>query len=78
MFCRQNKGDYVAETWRELDPVDGERMQAISDALKNECPESWQDSLRPVFLRDYFNLVPVVAPVFGYRRYKDEDRCCTH
>jgi hypothetical protein len=20
VFCRQNKGDYVAETWRDLDP----------------------------------------------------------
>ena len=41
VFCRQNKGDYVAEAWRDLDPEDMERTQAIADALKDECPESW-------------------------------------
>ncbi|WP_372683712.1 HEAT repeat domain-containing protein [Desulfosarcina sp.] len=72
VFCRQNKGDFVAEAWRDLDPEDMERTQAISDALKDECPESWQESLQSVFLRDYFNLISVVAPVFGYRRYEAE------
>jgi uncharacterized protein (TIGR02270 family) len=72
VFCRQNKGDYVAEAWRDFDSEDIERTQAISDALKDECPESWQESLQSVFLRDYFNLIPVVALVFGYRRYQAE------
>ncbi|WP_419656863.1 hypothetical protein Dvar_59880 [Desulfosarcina variabilis str. Montpellier] len=73
VFCRQNKGNDVAEAWRDLDMEDEERGQAISDALKDECPDSWQDSLEQVFLRDYFNLIPVVAPVFGYRRYQTEE-----
>ena len=72
VFCRQNKGDFVAETWRDLDPDDVERAKAISDALKDECHDNWQESLTPIFLRDYFNLIPVAAPVFGYRRYKAE------
>jgi uncharacterized protein (TIGR02270 family) len=72
VFCRQNKGDFVAEAWKDLDPEDTERSKAISDALKDECPDSWQESLAPVFLRDYFNLIPVAAPVFGYRRYQAE------
>lgn len=73
VFCRQNKGDDVAETWRDLDEDDGDRAQAIGNALNDECPDNWQDSLRPVFLRDHFNLIPIVAPVFGYRRYRAEE-----
>lgn len=72
VFCRQNKGDLVAETWHDLDPEDVERTRAISDALKNECPEDWQESLTPIFLRNYTNLIPVAVPVFGYRRYGAE------
>ena len=72
VFCRQNKGDFVAEAWRDLDPEDMERTKAIGDALKDECHDNWQESLTPIFLRDYFNLIPVAAPVFGYRRYKAE------
>ncbi len=73
VFCRQNKGDLVAEAWRDLDPEDLERTQAIGDALKDEGPNNWQQSLTPIFLRDYLNLIPVAAPVFGYRRFKAED-----
>jgi uncharacterized protein (TIGR02270 family) len=72
VFCRQNKGDLVAEVWRDLEPEDVERTKAIRAALKNECPDDWQESLTPIFLRDYFNLIPVAAPVFGYRRYGAE------
>ena len=73
VFCRQKKGDFVAEAWRDHDPEDLERTKAISDALKDECPENWQESLTPIFLRDYFNLIPVAAAVFGYRRYQAEE-----
>jgi uncharacterized protein (TIGR02270 family) len=72
VFCRQNKGDLVAEVWRNLDPKDEERIKAIADALKDECPDSWQESLTPIFLREYIHLIPVAAPVFGYRRYHAE------
>ena len=73
VFCRQNKEDFVAEAWRKLDPEDAERAKAISDALKDECPVNWQETLTQIFLRDYVILIPVVAPVFGYRRYKAEE-----
>lgn len=72
VFCRQNRGDLVAEVWRDLDPEDMERTKAISDALKDECPDDWQESLTPIFLRDHINLIPVAAPVFGHRRYGAE------
>lgn len=73
VFCRQNKGNYVGEAWHGLGSEDWERTQAICDALKDECPENWQDSLQQVFFEDYFKLIPVVAPVFGYRRYRAEE-----
>lgn len=72
VFCRQYKGDLLAEAWRDLDPEDKERIKAISDALKDECPDDWQESLTPIFLRNYIHLIPVAAPVFGYRRYGAE------
>lgn len=77
VFCRQNRGDLVAEAWRDLDPADVECTKAISDALKNECPDNWQESLTPIFLRDYMHLIPVAAPVFGYRRY-DAEKALIH
>jgi hypothetical protein len=49
-----------------------ERTKAIGNALKDECPDNWQESLTPIFLRDYTNLIPVAAPLFGYRRYRAE------
>jgi uncharacterized protein (TIGR02270 family) len=72
VFCRHNKGDFVAETWRDFDPKDVERTKATSDALKEECPSNWQESLTSIFLRNYFQLIPVAAPVFGYRRFQAE------
>jgi uncharacterized protein (TIGR02270 family) len=73
VFCRQHKGDFVAEAWRDLDSEDLERSKAIGDALRDECHNNWQQSLTPIFQRDYFNLIPVAAPVFGYRRFKAEE-----
>jgi uncharacterized protein (TIGR02270 family) len=73
IFCRKNKGNYLAETWRDIDPEDVEHIIAIRDALKYECPNEWQESLIPIFLRDYPRLIPVAAHVFGYRRYYAEN-----
>lgn len=73
VFCRQNKGDLVAEAFRHLDPQNPERIQAISDALKDECPDDWQESLTPIFSRVHHTLISVAALLFGYRRYRAED-----
>ena len=73
VFCRQNKRDFVADAWRDLDPEDLERTKAIGDALKDECHDYWQESLTPIFLRDHFDLIPAAAPVFGHRRFKAEE-----
>ncbi|MGD8837009.1 MAG: HEAT repeat domain-containing protein [Desulfobacteraceae bacterium] len=72
VFCRQNKGDLVAEAWRDLSLEDVQCTKAIRDALKEECPDNWQESLTSIFLRNYFQLIPIAAPLFGYRRFKAE------
>ena len=35
VFCRQNKGNLVADAWQDLDTEDLERTKAICDALKD-------------------------------------------
>lgn len=72
VFCRQNKGEFVAEAWRNHDPKDVDRTKAIGDALKEDCPDNWQESLTSIFLSNYFQLIPVAASVFGYRRFEAE------
>lgn len=70
VFCRQNRGDLIAQAWKNLDPEDVESIKAISDALKDEVPDNWQESLSKIFLDDYITLFPIVAPVFGHRRFR--------
>lgn len=70
VFCRQNKGDLIAQAWKNLEFDDVEKIKAISDALKDEVPDNWQESLSRIFLDDYIKLFPIVAPVFGYRRFR--------
>ena len=70
VFCRQNKGELIAQAWKNLDSDDGESIKAISDALKDEVPDNWQESLSKIFLDDYLTLFPIVAPVFGHRRFR--------
>jgi uncharacterized protein (TIGR02270 family) len=77
VFCRQNKGDFVAEALRDLDTEDSERTKAISDALRDECPDDWQENLTQIFFSNYTHLIPVAAPVFGYRRY-DAEKALLH
>lgn len=73
VFCRQHRGDLVAEAWRDLDPLDSERIQAVGEALKHECPDDWQESFAPIFSRVDHTLIPVAALLFGYRRYRAEN-----
>jgi len=56
-----------------LDAGDEERVQAVTDALKYECPYDWQDSLGKLFLRSHKNSFAVLAEMFGYRRFPVND-----
>ncbi len=69
VFCRQNQPKRVAEVFDSLDIDDEERVQAVTDALKYECPRDWQDSLSKLFLRYHKNSFAVLAEMFGYCRF---------
>jgi hypothetical protein len=51
-----------------LDIEDAERVQAVTDALKYECPHDWQDSLSKLLLRYHKNSFAVLVEMFGYCR----------
>jgi len=68
VFCRQKQGKLVADIFESLDVQDDERVQAVTDALKFECPQDWRDSLNKLFLRRHQNSLPILAEMFGYCR----------
>lgn len=72
VFCRQNKLSLLADVWRDIDPDDVERVKAMSDALKEECPDNWQSELTKILLGTNLNWIPVAIPIFGYKRIKEE------
>ena len=45
VFCRQKRQDLSPGCWTELDAEDAERTQAVSDALKHEFLEDWQEDI---------------------------------
>ena len=68
VFCRQNRKDLVLEMLEKLDPQNGERLQAISDALKYELPEPWGDELIRRVTENRPNASLILARLAGYRR----------
>jgi len=78
VFCRQNRKDLVLQALKELDPEDAERMKAMSDALKYELPEEWQDeflrmisvSVDEILPENKRKVIPIIANLAGYRRLK--------
>jgi len=73
VFCRQKQGKLVADIFESLDVEDKERVQAVADALKFECPQDWQNSLNKLFLRRHQKSLPVLAEMFGYCRMPTSD-----
>jgi uncharacterized protein (TIGR02270 family) len=68
VFCRQNRQDLVLGVLAELDPEAPERIQAISDALKHEFPDAWQDTFLRMLAQGDQKVLPILATLFGYRR----------
>ncbi|HIF59885.1 MAG TPA: hypothetical protein EYQ26_10440 [Rhodospirillales bacterium] len=69
VFCRQNQAKRVADILDNLDMEDEERVQAVTDALKYECPHDWRNSLSNLFLRGHENSFAILAEMFGYCRF---------
>lgn len=68
VFCRQNRLDLVQKILEELEIDDEERIQAISDALNFELPESWQKTFIELLNGEQQKLNPILTKLFGYKR----------
>ena len=70
VFCRQNRKELILVVLEELDPADGERMQAVRDALKHEFPLGWEDGFLQMLTDGNRKLLPILANLFGHRRLR--------
>lgn len=66
LFCRHQSIDNLAKLWIDFDFDDAEKIQAIADALKWECPQQWLPHLLHVFSTDKVDMFPVLAPAVAY------------
>ena len=69
VFCRQGKGEFVAEVWGRMSSDTSEFLRAILDAFIEERLEGWSESLEVAFEGQHLFLYEVVATLFGYERY---------
>ena len=71
VFCRQQRFDLLCKTVEVLDPEDPEKLQAMADALKYECPAEWQPELLRVLPADDSRMRFLQATFCGYRRMRE-------
>jgi hypothetical protein len=72
VLCRQGRKETVLETRNKLTPDEPERLIAIADALKQDCPEAWLDDLAELDFageRGDAQLM-LFARIVGHRRWK--------
>ena len=77
VFCRQNEGKRVADIFNGLDVEDLERVKAVTDALKYECPHEWKNNLNQLFQRGHENSFSILAEMLGYCRFPASDELLT-
>ncbi len=68
VFIRQNRRDLVLEVLGGLGTEDGKKIMAVTDALKYELPDGWQNEFIQMLTKGGKNIIPVMANVAGYRR----------
>ncbi len=73
VFCRQDRADLAFAVLQGMDTDDEDATQAVIDALKCECPDSWHDDLVRILLGSRNHLIAVLAPVLAYKRVADEN-----
>lgn len=71
VFCRQQRFDLLREVIAALDPEDPEKLQAMADALKYECPAGWQPELLRVLPAEDPRMRFLQATLCGYRRMRE-------
>ncbi|MDI3462579.1 MAG: hypothetical protein OJF50_001400 [Nitrospira sp.] len=70
VFCRQRRFDLLKNMLEPLDPEDLEKLQAVADALKYECPPEWESEIAHVLPATDPRQVFILATLYGYRRKK--------
>lgn len=66
VFCRHRLIEHLAKLWGEFDFDDQEKIRAVADALKWECPPEWFPHLLAVFKGARKDMFPVLAPSVAY------------
>jgi uncharacterized protein (TIGR02270 family) len=69
VFCRVGGRDLLGAVLKGLDPDDAARLQAVSDAMKDEMPAEWAQALASGPAGGDQKLIPMLAYYLGYRRF---------
>jgi hypothetical protein len=72
VLCRQGRKETVLETRNKLTLDEPERLTAIADALKQDCPEAWFDDLAELEFTGEQEEAQLIlfTRIAGYRRWK--------
>lgn len=70
VFCRQRQFDLLKNVLKPLDPEDPEKLQAVADALKYECPPEWESEIAHVLPATDPRQIVILATLSGYRRLR--------
>lgn len=70
VYCRQRRFDLLKKVLDPLDSEDPEKLQAVADALKYECPPEWGSEIAQALPAEDPRLVFLLATLDGYRRIK--------
>lgn len=70
VFCRQRQFDLLKKVLEPLDPEDPEKLQAVADALKYECPPEWVSKIAQILPANDPRLIFILATLYGYWRIK--------
>jgi uncharacterized protein (TIGR02270 family) len=71
VFCRQRRFDLLRKAIEGLDLEDPEKLQAMADALKYECPGDWQPELLRILPAEDPRMRFLQATLCGYRRMRE-------
>lgn len=67
LYCRHRLIDRLAKLWQDFDFDDEDKVRAVADALKWECPADWHESLARVFTSTNAPMYKIAAPCVAYR-----------
>ncbi|HWF60219.1 MAG TPA: FHA domain-containing protein [Nitrospira sp.] len=70
VFCRQRRFDLLKKVLEPLGSEDLEKLQAVADALKYECPPEWESEIAHVLPVTDPRLIFILATLYGCRRKK--------